>query len=265
MSNSMLLPIIFHSLTIFFCIFGLILFSWWWWKIKKATAIYVIIMFLFFAEVVEKSSVLFIRLFAIESGNHILFYNLINNWWWKYISLPTTITYTLVVFLMTYRIIKTKKAIEIFKERVNPKKIDKHCVLLVTENEKTSSELAGIFITNGIPFLEVSNYDESLDFVLEEENIIIVFFDSNSFNKSKSLQSKFISIVKDQKPWLLFIAVTRKPTREDFIQKKIMGFDDYIHLPINPIVLVSSYNRWKARINRWENIGKRRKTNGRKK
>jgi DNA-binding response OmpR family regulator len=239
------------------CFYGLLIFLWWWNKTGKATEIYIFITCLFAAECFEKSLLAFIRYILTYDKNPELFREIITSWYWSYISLPTTLVFLSITFLMTKRIYSTYRALKRSPEIIRPAGEPPKNVLVISSVTKTKEFMRGAFVGNGIEYHQSGNLCHSFEKLVTEKNISVVLIGLSCIEEASMKASDVVRIIKRENPWCVVVAMSRNPNLYELFETRRSYFDDYIYLPIDVPILIATYTRWLQRIRRWSGLGVR--------
>jgi len=244
-----------YTLNLIVCIYGLGLFLWWWSKTRKATTVYMYVTALFAAEAIEKAIHLWTGHELVYHDNKERFVEIIlSDSWWIYSS-PSLIVYLFMIYAMTTRIIKTKRALKRAISKTPPKKSKAEKNVLVISNVKATRKFTrGTFANNGIDYYEAETLLEGFDYITGGKHLSIILIGLSVIEDAGFRAREVLEIIRRENPWCIVVALSRAPNSYELFEARRAYFDDYVYLPIKQETLLATYSRWLAKVRRWRKI-----------
>jgi len=246
-------------------IWGFIIFSGWWYRTGQATTVFKYITFLFGAEAFEKTVFSFLRWYNLHGATMQNYQDVFASKWWFAITLPTTLVFILIVFVMTSRIIQSYMAIN--RSPNVPKQLSptSRKVLVISNVQETRRFMRGAFISNNIGYNEARDVSGGIEMLLHDSEIAVVLIGLSSIEASGLHSEEVVKIIKRERPWAIVVAMTRTPNIYELFEMRRSYFDDYIYLPIRPSLLITVFDAAIGKINRWKKMNfkeRRKKSDG---
>jgi len=247
-------------------LYGALLFLWWWRKTGRATGIYILVTVLFVAEFIEKTVFAWLR-YIIQYGPYpttVAHREIVTSPQWWLVALPTTIAFGLIVVVMTRRIFRSNRAMKRASSApISPAPASKH-LLLISNRKATRVFMRNVFATAQINYSQTESVVGGLESLVSQPSVSVVVIGLSAIEDSGLKQSTVVKMIKKERPWCYVIALSRQPNLYELVEARRSFFDDYLYLPIRAGALLSHFERWISKVNRWKRLDyyDRRRKNG---
>jgi CheY-like chemotaxis protein len=241
------------------CLIGLFLFLWWWRKTRKATDVYIYVTILLGGEFFEKAILTWMRYLSRfePTGWDEIHTNIVTSPFWWLVGIPTAISFSLIIGAMFMRIYRTSKAMRGSPESLKPIGVANRNILLVSTFKTTRKFMRELFTAEGIEYHQSKTLMHGFEKLVTEKQISVVLIGLSAIEQSEMKARDILSVIRRENPWCIVVALSRSPNMYELFEARRAFFDDYIYLPARAGLLIATYERWLAKINRWRRINQK--------